>query len=71
MAAAFAVTSAGVANADNCGGFGPGIVGSDNCGPPDNNNGGGRDSVYSSWPPGMAWGSSGGDDSAPIVVPVP
>ena len=39
MATAFAVTSAGIANADDCGGFGPGILGSDNCGPPANKHG--------------------------------
>ena len=72
MATAFAVTSAGIANADDCGGFGPGILGSDNCGPPDNDTGGGRDSVYSSWPPGVDWGGSdGGDDNTPIVPVAP
>jgi hypothetical protein len=70
-AAPLVTSSAGVADADDCGGFGPGIVGSDNCGPPDNNTGGGRDAVYSSWPPGMDWGSNSGDDGTPIVPAAP
>lgn len=72
IATAFAGTSAGVVNADDCGGPGPGILGPDNCGPPDNDTGGRRDSVYSSWPPGVYWGDSdGGDDNTPIVPVVP
>jgi len=69
VATPFATSSAGVANADDCGGFGPGILGSDNCGPPDNNIGGGDSSSdYTTWPPGMDWGwNDGGDNTSPIV----
>jgi hypothetical protein len=64
------VFGAGVAGAD-CNGFGPGILGSDNCGPSDTSTGGGRDTVYDSWPPGMDWGWNGADDNTPIVLPAP
>jgi hypothetical protein len=72
VATAVAVCSAGVARADECGGFGPGIFGPNNCGPPDNT-GGDPSSDFSSWPPGVGWGSGGdgGDDNSPIILPSP
>lgn len=71
-AALFAVVPAGVAQADFCGGFGPGIVGPGNCYPPYNNNNGGDTSEGTgTWPPGADF-STGGDGNAsgpPIVTP--
>jgi hypothetical protein len=72
VAALFAVSSAAVANADNnCGGFGPGILGTDNCGPADNNDNGRSSSQSgdSSWPPGLDYDSGGGSSSDSPIVP--
>ena len=71
VAAMFAVSSAVVADADdNCGGFGPGILGTDNCGPPDNNgNDQSSQSGDSSWPPGLGYDSGGGSTSDSPIVP--
>lgn len=74
VAAALTMVSVGVANADVCGGFGPGIVGPANCGPTnDTNTGGdGSQSDDATWPPGLDYGSDGGGGGTPAspIVPV-
>ncbi|MBV9639424.1 MAG: hypothetical protein JO330_07705 [Mycobacteriaceae bacterium] len=66
------VAPAGIGNADICGGFGPGVIISGNCGPSDNNAGtdASSQSGDSSWPPAIDYGSDddgGGTPAAPIV----
>ncbi|HUO38952.1 MAG TPA: hypothetical protein VMU34_14470 [Mycobacterium sp.] len=71
-AALVAAAPAGVAQADICGGVGPGIIGAGPCYPPDNNNNDvPQQSSVSSWPPGADYGSgdAGGNASSAPIVP--
>lgn len=75
-AAYAAVAPAGVANADVCSGYGPGLViGPADCGPPNNSGTGGGDTssqpADSSWPPGTDYGSGDDDAGAPATPIVP
>jgi hypothetical protein len=71
LAAVLVLAPAGVANADICGGFGPGIPGPGLCGPPNNDGASDASQTDTSWPPGMDYFSGGGGGNTPATPIVP